>query len=69
MRTIVINELTPAEKLELIEALWESLESEDFPLTHVQMEEIERRLGTADQDAAKGKTLEEVLEGLQRRQR
>jgi putative addiction module component (TIGR02574 family) len=67
MRTIVIDDLTPAEKLELIEELWTSLESEDLPLTQAQMEEVDRRLATADQDAANGKTLEEILDRRPRR--
>jgi putative addiction module component (TIGR02574 family) len=66
MRTIDIDELTPAEKLELIGELWDSLEADDIPLTKAQMDEIDRRLATADEDAAQGKTLEQVVEGLRR---
>jgi putative addiction module component (TIGR02574 family) len=66
MRTIDIDQLTPAEKLELIEELWDSLEADDIPLTQAQMDEIDRRLATADEDAAQGKTLEQVVEGLRR---
>jgi hypothetical protein len=33
MRTVVIDELTPAEKLDLIGELWGSLDAQDIPLT------------------------------------
>jgi putative addiction module component (TIGR02574 family) len=36
--------LTPQEKIELIDALWESLQTEDLPLTSQQMAELDRRL-------------------------
>jgi putative addiction module component (TIGR02574 family) len=44
MRTIDIDSLTPAEKLELIGELWDSLEADDVPLTQAQKDEIDRRL-------------------------
>lgn len=66
MRTIVIDNLSTAEKLELIDEFWEGLEAEDIPQTQAQMDEIDRRLATADEDAAAGKTWEQVLEGLGR---
>ena len=66
MRTIDIDELTPAEKLELIGELWDSLDADDIPLSQAQMDEIDRRLATADEDAAQGKTLEQLVEGLRR---
>jgi putative addiction module component (TIGR02574 family) len=44
MRTIDIDGLTPAEKLELIGELWDSLDANDVPLTQAQIEEIDRRL-------------------------
>jgi putative addiction module component (TIGR02574 family) len=69
MRTIDIDSLTPAEKLELIGELWESLEADDVPLTPAQIEELDRRLATADEDAARGKTLEEMMEALNLRPR
>ena len=69
MRTVDIDNLTPAEKLELIGELWESLEADDVPLTQAQIEEIDRRLATADEDAAQGNTFEEMLEGLRLRPR
>ena len=69
MRTVDLDSLTPAEKLELIGELWESLEADDVPLTQAQIEELDRRLATADEDAANGKTFEEMLEGLRLKKR
>ena len=69
MRNVDLDSLTPAEKLELIGELWESLEADDVPLTQAQIEELDRRLATADEDAAQGKTFEEMLEGLRLRTR
>jgi putative addiction module component (TIGR02574 family) len=69
MRNVDLDSLSPAEKLELIGELWESLEADDVPLTQAQIEELDRRLATADEDAARGKTFEEMLEGLRLRAR
>jgi len=48
MRTIVVDKLSPAEKLELIGDLWDSLDAEDVTLTPAQIEEIDRRLESAE---------------------
>ncbi len=45
-----INQMSDAEKLELIDELWESLEDKDFPLTSEQMAELDRRMETFDED-------------------
>jgi len=47
-RTIVVDKLSPAEKLELIGDLWDSLDAEDVTLTPAQIEEIDRRLESAE---------------------
>ena len=39
-----IDRLTPAERLDLIERLWDSFSGEDVPVTEAQREELERRL-------------------------
>ena len=64
MSSLVIEELTPAERLALIGELWDSLESEQVPMTRAQIEELERRLVTADADAARGKTWAEFKNEL-----
>jgi putative addiction module component (TIGR02574 family) len=38
-----IGSLTPDEKAELIDELWESLEADARPLTETQREELDRR--------------------------
>jgi putative addiction module component (TIGR02574 family) len=65
MRTIIIDELSPAEKLELIGELWDSLEMEDVKLTPAQVEEIDRRLA----DTAPGQPWDEVEARLRQRLR
>jgi putative addiction module component (TIGR02574 family) len=67
MRTIVIEELSSAEKLELINELWDSLEAQDVPLTPEQMDELDRRIAGAD--AEPGIPWEEVAARLERRLR
>ncbi|HEY3800722.1 MAG TPA: addiction module protein [Caulobacteraceae bacterium] len=67
MRTIVIEKLTPAEKLELIGELWDSLDAVDVPLTANQRAELDRRL--ADPDLQSGAPWEEVKARLLQRLR
>ncbi len=50
MPRIEFSHLSPRERLELIEALWESLDAADVPPTKEQVEELDRRLATADAD-------------------
>ena len=42
--------LSPRQRLELIERLWESLEDEDLPLTETQRAQLDRRIEGFDQD-------------------
>ena len=67
MRTVVIEKLSPAEKLELINELWDSLEAEEFSLTPEQTEELDRRMATADTEP--GIPWEDVKARLERRLR
>ena len=39
-----IKSLTPEQRLQLIEELWDSLDDSDVPLTASQKEELDRRL-------------------------
>ncbi len=63
--------LTAAERLELVEELWDSIaaerESEPFPLSDAQREELDRRLQELDQERARPR--EEVRERLWARKR
>jgi putative addiction module component (TIGR02574 family) len=41
-----IDRLTPTERLDLIEKLWDSFSGEEVPVTEAQRQELERRLDT-----------------------
>lgn len=61
-------ELTPEERIELAEELWDSIEPQDMPpLTADQKEEIERRLAEHRRDPGTAITWEEVKARLQSR--
>jgi putative addiction module component (TIGR02574 family) len=63
--------LSAAERLELIEELWDSLDEEDeaLALTDAQREDLERRLAEAEADPTGGSPWEEVRERIRRRPR
>jgi putative addiction module component (TIGR02574 family) len=48
--TIDLTALTPAEKLELIDEIWGSLEPDDFALDDAQRAELDRRLADLEPD-------------------
>jgi len=50
MTTLDIARLTPQERLDLIGALWDSLEPEEVRLTPGQEAELERRMATFEAD-------------------
>ena len=45
-----VTQLTPEQKLELIDELWASLTPEQFPLTAQQRGELHRRLDHLDEE-------------------
>jgi putative addiction module component (TIGR02574 family) len=55
-----LAQLTPAEKLELIDELWTSLTPEEFPLTAEQRAQLHRRLDHLDEDGPIGVSWESV---------
>ena len=63
--------LSAAERLELIEELWDSLDEEDeaLALTDAQREDLERRLAVAEAAPTGGSPWEEVRERIRRRPR
>ena len=65
---IDIQALSPAERLELIELLWDSLTStpEAIPFTDAQRAELDRRLDELDREGPIGIPAEEVLNRLDR---
>ena len=44
--------LSPRQRLELIESLWESLDEKDVPVTDAQRAELDRRIVGSGQDRA-----------------
>jgi len=65
---IDIQALSPAQRLELIELLWDSLAStpEAIPFTEEQRAELDRRLDELDREGPSGISAEVVLKGLDR---
>ena len=63
--------LSAAERLELVEELWDSIADEDeaLALTDEQREDLERRLAEADGDPTGGSPWEEVRERIRQRSR
>ncbi len=55
-----IDRMTDAEKLDLIDVLWDSLEDRAFPLTPEQMVELDRRMETFDEDIKSAITWDEL---------
>jgi putative addiction module component (TIGR02574 family) len=47
-----INTLSAAERLELLDALWVSLEREELPLTDAQRAELDHRIALYEQNPA-----------------
>ena len=58
-----ILELPVAERVRLVEAIWDSIATvpEALPLTDWQREELDRRLAELEADPDSGSTLEEVF--------
>jgi putative addiction module component (TIGR02574 family) len=59
-----IDELTPEERLALIERLWDSLSDYDVPLTDAQCEELDHRLDALDREGPVGIPWEQVYKEL-----
>ncbi len=58
---IDISHLSPAQRIELIEALWDSLDpAEAAPITPELAEELERRSAEAEANPAGGRSWDEV---------
>ncbi len=64
MTSFAIDKLSPAERLDLIGQLWDSLDEIDTPMTAAQRAELDRRLDGAD--SGDGKTWAQVMADLKR---
>jgi len=60
--------LTPAERVEIAQELWDSVEEADLPpLTPAQLEEIDRRIAEHERDPSRAIPWEDVRERLRAR--
>jgi putative addiction module component (TIGR02574 family) len=59
-----IEGLSPAEKIELLDLLWESLEADEVPLTDAQRAEIDYRIERHEQNPSDVIPWEQVKAGL-----
>jgi putative addiction module component (TIGR02574 family) len=67
-RKIDFSHLTPAERIELIEALWDSLEpGQAAPITPELATELDRRSAEAEANPRAGRTWEEIRAELEKR--
>lgn len=64
-----ISDLSPEERLRLIEELWDSLsdEPENVPLTNAQREELDRRLDDLEHSGPEGIPWDQVLQQIRSR--
>jgi putative addiction module component (TIGR02574 family) len=69
MSTIDIAKLSPEERLELLEQLWDSLSDtpEAIPMTDAQRKELDRRLDDLDREGPVGIPWNEVLDRIRNR--
>ena len=64
-----ILELAVPERMQLVEAIWDSISAapESLPLTQWQREELDRRLAEYEADPASGSSLDQVFARIRRR--
>lgn len=66
-RLFDFSHLTPAERLELAEQLWDSLPIEEVGPDKEQLEELRRRRAELASDGELGRPWKEVLDEIERR--
>jgi putative addiction module component (TIGR02574 family) len=64
---IDVKQLSTAERLDLIEQIWDSLEADALPVTDAQKAELDRRIEDMDRDGERGIPWREVLERIRGR--
>jgi putative addiction module component (TIGR02574 family) len=64
-----IEQLSPGERLDLIENLWDSLSDDDVPLTDAQRQELDHRLDALDREGQVGVPWEQVSKSSGTRKR
>jgi len=63
-----IGNLSAAEKFDLLDALWESLEADELTLTDAQRDELDYRIGQYERNPDEVVPWEQVRAGLFRKQ-
>ena len=63
------SHLSPAERIELAEQLWDSLDPAATPLTDEQAAELRRRRAELDADGDPGEPWEQALDEIERHRR
>jgi putative addiction module component (TIGR02574 family) len=61
MTGIDYSHLSPAERLDLIGEIWDSIDAEAIPLTDAQAAELDRRVAMLDANPQQGHDAREVL--------
>ena len=59
-----ILELSPSERIQLAQDIWDSVEAEAIPVRKTQQEELGRRLMALDKDPEQGVPWEEIRKEL-----
>jgi putative addiction module component (TIGR02574 family) len=69
MQALGINELSVAQRILLVEEIWDSIaaEAEQLPLPDAQKQDLQRRLAAYETNRSAGSTWEEVKARLQER--
>jgi putative addiction module component (TIGR02574 family) len=69
MQSLGIDKLSVAERLILVEEIWDSIavEPEALPLTEAQLAELDRRIASHEANPSAGSSWEEVKARLQAR--
>ena len=62
-----ISRLTPQERIELAERLWDSLGEEDIQLTPAQVRELDRRREQLERDGPSGRPWRDILDEFDQR--
>jgi putative addiction module component (TIGR02574 family) len=59
--------LSPRQRLDLIEALWDSLDNKDVPVTEAQRAELDRRIAGSEQDLEQSISWDQLSAELRQR--
>jgi putative addiction module component (TIGR02574 family) len=62
-----LTRLSPRQRLDLIEALWESLDDKDVPVTEAQRAELDRRIAGFEQDREQSVSWDQLSDELRPR--